>query len=85
MVSSFTSETLDPSIYNSREINMLYRLASGSFIGHLNVEKWKKMTKCTAATATRDLTHLVEKSLLIREGDGGRGVWYRLNPDVMKR
>ena len=82
-LSSFMA-MLDPSEYNSREINMLYRLASGSFYGKLTPDKWKKMTKCTHATATRDLSHLVDKGLLIREGDGGRGTYYRLNPDVMK-
>ena len=68
--------------YNKREIDMLYRLASGSFYGKLTADKWKKMTKCTPATATRDLSHLVDRGLLIREGDGGRGTYYRLNPDA---
>lgn len=71
--------SLDPSEYNSREISMLYKLASGDFYGKLTAEKWCKLTKCQSATATRDLSHLVEKGMLTKSTDGGRSSWYYLN------
>lgn len=61
---------------------MLYRLADGSFYGKLTAEKWMKMTKCRSATATRDLSGLAEHGLLIRMGDGGKGTYYILNPNL---
>ena len=74
--------SLDPSDFNSREISVLYRLASGSFYGKLTAEKWCKLTKCQSATATRDLAHLVNKGLLIKSEDGGRSSWYYLNENI---
>lgn len=80
-VSSFMSN-LDPNLYNSRQLFMLYRLADGSFFGKLTAEKWMKMTKCQSATATRDLSGLTEHGILIRMGDGGKGTHYILNPEL---
>ncbi|MBQ7508154.1 MAG: hypothetical protein IJT52_02365 [Spirochaetales bacterium] len=80
-VSSFISN-LDPNLYNSRQLFMLYRLADGSFFGKLTAEKWMKMTKCQSATATRDLSGLTEHGILIRMGDGGKGTHYILNPEL---
>lgn len=74
--------TLDPSEYNSREISMMYRLASGSFFGKLTSEKWCKLTKCQSATASRDLAHLVEKGILIKSEEGGRSSSYRMNDSL---
>ena len=76
--------SLDPSEYNSREISMLYKLASGSFYGKLTAEKWCKLTKCQSATATRDLSHLVEKGLLRKSNEGGRSSWYYLNDAILE-
>lgn len=76
--------SLDPSEYNSREISMLYKLASGSFYGKLTAEKWCKITKCQSATATRDLSHLVEKGLLRKSNEGGRSSWYYLNDAIIE-
>ena len=73
---------LDPNLYNSRQLFMLYRLADGSFFGKLTAEKWMKMTKCQSATATRDLSGLTEHGILIRMGDGGKGTHYILNPEL---
>lgn len=75
--------SLDPAEYNSRELSMLYRLASGSFVGKLTGSKWCKMTKCQSATATRDLSHLCEKNILIKSEESGRSSWYALNPRIM--
>ncbi len=75
--------SLDPTEYNSREISMLYRLASGLFYGKLTAEKWCKLTKCQSATATRDLSHLVEKGMLKKAEAGGRSSWYYLNENLI--
>ncbi len=75
--------SLDPAEYNSRELSMLYRLASGSFIGKLTGTKWCKLTKCQSATATRDLAHLCAKNILIKSEESGRSSWYALNPMIM--
>lgn len=80
-LSSFMA-SLDPCEFNSREITMLYKLASGAFKGKLTPEKWCKMTKCTSATATRDLAHLVEKNILLKAGHYGRSQSYLLNPEA---
>lgn len=76
--------SLDSSEYNSREISMLYKLASGSFYGKLTAEKWCKLTKCQSATATRDLSHLVEKGLLRKSNEGGRSSCYYLNDAILE-
>ncbi len=80
-LSSFMA-SLDPGEYNSRELSMLYRLASSSFMGKLTGSKWCKMTKCQSATATRDLAHLCEKNILIKSEESGRSSWYALNPKI---
>ena len=77
--------SLSPDEYNSREISMLYKLASGSFKGKLTPAKWCKMNKCQSATATRDLSHLCEKNLLLKSEESGRSSWYALNPGLMDK
>lgn len=72
---------LNPAEYNSRQLQMLYKLADGSFVGKLTAEKWIKITKCQSSTATRDLSSLVKKGLLIRFGGSGKNYYYVLNPD----
>lgn len=74
--------SLSPEEYNSREIAMLYKLASGTFQGKLTAAKWCKMTKCQSATATRDLAHLCDKKLLVKSEESGRSSWYMLNPNI---
>ncbi|MCR4677032.1 MAG: DUF4172 domain-containing protein [Sphaerochaetaceae bacterium] len=77
---SVIMESLDPNLYNSRQMHMIYHLANGSFFGKLTADKWMKMTKCQSATATRDLSDLTEKGLLVRMGEGKKGTYYLLNP-----
>lgn len=74
-------ESLDPGVFNSRQLHMVYQLANGSFFGRLTAEKWMKLTKCQSATATRDLSGLTEQGVLIRMGDGKKGTYYLLNPE----
>lgn len=77
--------SLSPAEYNSREISMLYKLASGSFKGKLTPAKWCKESGCQSATATRDLSHLCEKKLLMKSEESGRSSWYALNPKIMDK
>lgn len=72
--------SLDPNKFNSRQQHVIYQLVNGSFYGKLTADKWMKMTKCKSATATRDLSGLVEQGVLIRMGDGNKGTYYLLNP-----
>lgn len=72
---------------NARQRDMVYRMVSGTFFGNLTNRKWMKMEKCRIATATRDLTELVQIGLLIRSEAGGRSTSYSLAPnyrDVLK-
>lgn len=75
MLSSL-SEQLNP-----RQIKVLLRLfAEGpsGFKGGLSAENYISITKTTRATATRDLTDLVEKGALLKTGEL-RHTRYRLN------
>ena len=74
---------LDPYLFNSREIIMLYKLTSGAIQERLTAEKWSKLTGCKSATATRDLAHLVESGYLIRSEEGGRTTSYLLYRDAI--
>jgi Fic family protein len=52
------------------------------FQGGLSAEKYITITKAARATATRDLTDLVEKGVLVKTGEL-RHTRYRLNlPDI---
>lgn len=75
--------SLNPGEYNSRELSMLYSLASGSFVGKLTGSKWCNLTKCQSATASRDLAHLCEKKILIKSEESGRSSWYALNRKII--
>ena len=71
-------KNIPPNLLNSRQLYMLYKLADGSLIGKLTVNKWCKMTKSTAITASRDIADLVKKGYLIRIGSGSRNYEYVL-------
>lgn len=58
---------------NERQRKILTRLVEagdGGFLGGMTAEKYAKMTQTSKATATRDLTDLLAKSLLVVEGTG---------------
>lgn len=75
-------KSLDPSIYNSRQFSMLYKLADGSFEGKLSTDKWSKMNKCSPAAASRDIQHLLRDGLLVPSGDTGPMTGYFLSLDL---
>jgi Fic family protein len=66
---------------NDRQRQLVRRLldaGDGGFLGGLNVEKYLKMTKTSKATATRDLSDLVQRGLLHTSGQG-KAVRYYLS------
>jgi Fic family protein len=66
---------------NDRQRQLVRRLldaGDGGFLGGLNVEKYLKMTKTSKATATRDLSDLVQRGLLHTSGLG-KAVRYYLS------
>ncbi len=78
-------KNLDPSVYNSRELSMLFKLADGSFDGKLSTDKWAKMNKCSPAAASRDIQHLLQEGFLIPSGDTGPKTGYFLDPALLER
>ena len=77
-------KNLDPSIYNSRQFSMLFKLADGSFQGKLSTDKWAKMNKCSVAAASRDIQHLLQAGFLIPSGDTGPRTGYFLNQALLE-
>ena len=58
---------------NARQRKVVQRLlddGDGGFLGGLNAEKYIKITRTSKATATRDLTSLVNEGLLFTRGQG---------------
>jgi Fic family protein len=78
-------KNLDPSIYNSRELSMLFKLADGSFEGKLSTDKWAKMNKCSSAAASRDIHHLLQEGFLIPSGQKGPKTGYYLDPALLDK
>ncbi|WP_119390702.1 Fic family protein [Taklimakanibacter lacteus] len=64
--------------FNERQRDMINRLFDG-FYGSLNTSKWAKIEKCSADTALRDITDLVERGVLKKDAGGGRSTSYSLN------
>lgn len=62
---------------NERKTKVVNMLWDG-FEGKLTTSKWAKITKASQATALRDITHLVEKEVLVVANAGGRSTNYLL-------
>lgn len=62
---------------NARQRAMVNRMQE-AFFGSLSSSKWAKMAKCSQDTATRDITDLVEKGVLLKSPSGGRSTRYEL-------
>ncbi|MDM0084073.1 Fic family protein [Variovorax sp. J31P179] len=59
--------------FNDRQRQLIKRLldaGDGGFLGGLNVDKYLKMTATSKATATRDLSDLLQRGLLHATGQG---------------
>ncbi|MBL0318435.1 MAG: Fic family protein [Alphaproteobacteria bacterium] len=67
--------------FNDRQRIIINRLLDG-FDGKLNSSKWAKINKCSQDTALRDITNLLERNILAKDGAGGRSTGYILkHPD----
>lgn len=62
---------------NDRQRLVINRLLDG-FQGNLSTSKYAKLAKCSADTALRDMSELVERGILTRNPGGGRSTSYRL-------
>lgn len=63
---------------NPRQRDMLNRLLDG-FVGKLTSTKWAKIEKCSPDTALRDITDLLDRNILEKDGAGGRSTSYSLS------
>jgi len=69
------------STLNERQEKVLMRMFEAGpkgFIGGINAHKYMSITKCSKATATRDLAQLVQLGCLMRSKSGGRSTGYIL-------
>ena len=64
--------------FNARQLKVLNRLLDG-FDGRLTSSKWAAIAKCSADTALRDITALLELGVLRRSAGGGRSTGYELH------
>jgi Fic family protein len=62
---------------NARQIKLLNRLLDG-FDGKLTSSKWASIAKCSADTALRDVSELVDLGILRKSAGGGRSTSYEL-------
>ena len=62
---------------NERQVKMVNKLVDG-FEGRLTAEKWGKITKCSHATALRDINDLIQKGVLEEDGGKSRNAGYIL-------
>jgi len=62
---------------NDRQRLVINRLLEG-FEGALTTSKWAAMTKSSQDTALRDIQHLVDRGVLVRNATGGRSTSYSL-------
>jgi Fic family protein len=63
--------------FNDRQRKVINRLLDG-FEGKLTTSKWAKLTKSSQDTALRDISDLVERSILTKADAGGRSTSYEL-------
>ena len=62
---------------NDRQKLILNKLLDG-FDGKLTSTKWARIAKCSQDTASRDITDLISRGLLIKDSGGGRSTSYSL-------
>lgn len=55
-------------VMNERQIKMLNLLLE-NFEGKLTTSKWAKICHCSQDTAIRDITDLIEKNILVKQGE----------------
>ena len=62
-----------------KAITKIFKVGTEGFDHGVSAKKYMAMTGCSKATATRDLTELVNKGCLFRLEGGGRNIRYALN------
>jgi Fic family protein len=70
-------ETHSNTPLNERQRKVLNRLLDG-FHGKLTTSKWAAITKTSTDTALRDISDLVKRKILAKDGAGGRSTGYVL-------
>jgi Fic family protein len=68
-------------VFNERQRLMINKMLDG-FEGKLTSSKWAKMAKCSADTALRDISDLMDKEILRKEPAGGRSTSYELKDKI---
>lgn len=63
---------------NERQVKLLNKLLDG-LDGKLTSSKWAALAKCSADTALRDITDLIQRDVLRKSDAGGRSTGYVLN------
>lgn len=63
---------------NERQRLLLNKLLDG-FDGKLTTSKWATIAKCSQDTALRDIQHLLDQGVLVKEKSGGRSTSYVLD------
>ena len=54
--------------FNERQIKVLKKVLD-NFEGNLTTQKWAKICNCSHDTANRDITDLINKNILIKQGE----------------
>jgi len=67
--------------FNNRQRKILNLLLDG-FEGKLSSSKWGKLGKCSQDTASRDISDLTRRGILIKNPQGGRSTSYSVNLPV---
>ncbi|MBO4984225.1 MAG: Fic family protein [Bacteroides sp.] len=71
--------------FSKEEVNerqrKLINLQFDGFFGKLTSGKWAKIGKCSSDTALNDIKNLLNKGMLVKNGEGGRSTNYSL-PDI---
>lgn len=74
--------------FSKEEINerqrKLINLQFDGFFGKLTSGKWAKIGKCSSDTALNDIKDLLNKGMLVKNGEGGRSTNYSL-PELLTK
>ena len=73
---------LDTEALNARQLKLIRKMLgqdAPSFENGINAAKYQNLTRCSKATATRDLQHLVAQGVLVPVHRKGRYARYKLN------
>jgi Fic family protein len=75
----FTDHTAPLNDRQKKALERMFAAGPGGFEGGMSAAKYQNLTKTSKPTATRDLSDLLDKGYLRRQGGGGRSTGYGLN------